>query len=1437
MTRRSGLVLIGLVTLALTVILGNHGDAQQPQSDPQQMPDVRRGKPSQRAWWSYAQRAFPLDDIPPLALPRALEEIRQARVGTGDALVDNRTTAAIAMMSPSIGDGSWVNIGPAPIARGQIGQALTSRPVSGRVADIAVDPWDPTHWLIGAAQGGIWGTRDAGGTWTPLTDGQASLAMGAIAFAPGNQGIIYAGTGEAAFSGPAYAGAGLLKSTDGGNTWTLLAAATFANSTFSDIRVSPKDPNIVLAATAYGYAGRSYQTRPPSVPPTGVLKSRDGGLTWKQTLPGIATDLEGIVPDIEVVPGYQNFLLAGIGNPNGSPENGVYRSNDEGDTWTRVAGPWNGLAVGRVELSGVEPQGIMYVSIQDSTTFALLGLWRTDNVWALAPTWTQIPTTPMGGYGYCGMDPTSGAKANCHYDHEIIMEPRNPDTLYAGGVALWKCENCRGAGAIWTEISKTASDPQNGIHVDQQTMAWARYFRPVLDNYANQLIVGNDGGVWSTFDKGATWTDHNTNLSITQFYEGSIDISAANVVGGTQDNGTVKRIGSGLGWDTLRRGDGADNAISLNQPYTHWAVSYQHLEIERTTDGGITYVPASGGIDTFGSGFIARFEMCPSDDNVFIAGASRLFKKTDFFTDPNPGSDGTTTPPAWTGNSPSLRTMFDTAGNLVVEAINAMAFAPSDASCQTYAFGTTWGQLRLTRDGGTNWVDIDVGNAVPDRWVTDLAFDSVDANVLYVTLSGFDEGTPGQPGHVFKTTDALAASPFWLNVSPPVNIPHNTIVVTPQNPNLVYVGTDVGVWSTNSGGTLGWTHMGPSSGMPNVAVFELQMNRSTKWPVAFTHGRGAFEYVAPNGPDIEVSPWSADYGNVPVAASNDKMFVVKNWGNADLTVSDVFIGGRDPGQFTILSGGKPFILAPGATRDVTVRFGPNGVGSKNALLWFLSDDPNEDHYAVTLSGTATGLPDLAVSALSNAPFTATPGGSFTVTDTTYNSGSLAGASTTRYRLSLDATMTPSDPLLTGARAVPNLPAGVGSTGTVTVTVPATLATGTYFLGACADDLNAVAESSESNNCWTSTTIVVTRPDLVVSDLTSPPTVLTAGGSFAVRDTTTNIGTGQSGTSTTRYRLSLDANITNADPLLTGTRSVPVLPAGAGSVATVTVRIPTSLTSGTYFLGACADNLNAVAESDETNNCRASATTMQVTRPDLVVSAVSPPPASTSAGSTFSVTDTTTNIGSGSAGASTTRYRLSLDASITTSDPLLTGTRPVPGLAAGIGSTGAVVVTVPATLAAGTYFLAGCADNLNAVSESIETNNCRTSATTMQVTKPDLVVSGLTNPPATAKVGSIFSVTDTTTNTGSAPAAASTTRYRLSLDTNVTSADPLLSGTRSIASLPSGASSTGTTSVIIPTTLAPGTYFLGACADNLNVVPEITETNNCRVAATPVIVSQ
>jgi hypothetical protein len=231
---------------------------------------------------------------------------------------------------------------------------------------------------------------------------------------------------------------------------------------------------------------------------------------------------------------------------------------------------------------------------------------------------------------------------------------------------------------------------------------------------------------------------------------------------------------------------------------------------------------------------------------------------------------------------------------------------------------------------------------------------------------------------------------------------------------------------------------------------------------------------------------------------------------------------------------------------------------------------------------------------------------------------------------------------------------------------------------------------------------------------SSPTVA-PGATFAVTDTVQNLGPGPSGSSRTRYYVSLDAVKGAGDTLLTGTHSVPGLAAGASHTATVTLTVPASVALDSYFLLACADDQGAVAEGEEGDNCIASqGATVTVTRSDLVASAVADPPATAARGAKVRVIDTARNLGAVAAPASRTRYYLSVDGVKSASDTLLTGSRSVPGLAAGASHSGSVTVAIPKGTTAGTYFLLACADDMSAVIETFEANNCAASGGTVTV---------------------------------------------------------------------------------------------------------------------------
>jgi hypothetical protein len=772
----------------------------------------------------------------------------------------------------------WYSVGPQPVEtllgfnNDTLGYNVEAD--CGRVTALAVDPSKPLHWLVGTAQGGVWENTNAG-PFYPRTDDQASLAVGAIAFAPGDPSLVYAGTGEANFRGDDYAGAGLLVSRDGGTHWQMLNT-NFARTSFSHIVVDPANGGHLAAATTRGGAGIREESSGDillaGAPPRGVYVSSDGGTNFTRVLTGEATAL---------VANANNFSdqYAGLGAIHGDPANGVYRTRNGWQTSELISGPWvqiipiytnfpiatnfvincsngppcttnlvvtytniltgsNIVSNGRIAMaiSATYPN-VLYVGVAGLRTnywADLQGIWMTTNAWADSPTWTELTPPPL--YTVYPSESIGVDLPRFWYMFDLLVDPNDPTMLYLAEYDVW-----RYASGGWTSQAEWSV---NNVHPDNHVMAWMP-----KGGSSYSMLLGNDGGLYIS-DPGVSgyWTSLNSGLRITQFYKGAVDPTGQNVLalGGAQDNFTSLYTGS-TAWTVVGPGDGGDCAIAGGDPLNDWAMSYQtdtrygqnYADILRTLNGGKDANDASGDItDTLpiSDEFYVHFEKAPYNDNLLLAGTARLWRCTNFFSGI----------PAWTPNSP---TQFDAGGNPIP--ISAMAFAPADTNGLIYAFGTEDGQLYITYSGGAQWSNLDPTHQLPGRYVSGLAFSPADVNTLYVTLSGFDEDTPSQPGHLFKTAGALSGSPTWTDVSPPVDLPNDCLAIDPGNAANIFVGTDLGVWQSLNGGGL-WTHYGPANGMPNVAVYDLRFNAQSQL-TAFTHGRGAYLLASINVPIINLS--------------------------------------------------------------------------------------------------------------------------------------------------------------------------------------------------------------------------------------------------------------------------------------------------------------------------------------------------------------------------------------------------------------------------------------------------------------------------------------------------------------------------------------------------------------------------------------------------------
>lgn len=788
--------------------------------------------------WFYRQRAFPHEKIPAGARLNAVRQLDE-QMAVERAHPELRPMAATAP--------EWKFIGPKPIDT-----PYTDPVVSGRVAAIAIDPTNPSVIYAGAAQGGVWKTTNAGATWTELTDTEPSLAVGSIAIDPLNHETIYVGTGEENFSGDSYYGAGILKSTNGGASWTHICGPfcgpLYSNSYWyggariGSIAIQPGNSKVLLAAVEWYSA--SYESE-------GIYRSADAGETWAPVLAG------NFGTAVLFDPKNGSIAYAALGSSSGGTE-GVYKSVNGGLSWSAVNGSGatalNLTGAGRIVLA-IAPSATntVYVSVEEISTSGVLGMWKTIDG---GSKWNQLTAAP----NYC--------TPQCWYDNVMAVQPNNPDVIYAGGAYSTTLARSVDGGAAWVTLQ--AGEFGGVVHADIHALTFT--------HDSSKLYVGSDGGVYSTVEPVANtpvFAGLNQTLGITQFYPGLAlgPGSTTLALGGTQDNGTLLYSGKPE-WNQVTCGDGGYSAIDpANTKIMYTACNGVDVEKSAGSGSPSSWVYASAGIElTARVQFIPPLVIDPSNASRLYFGTYLVYQTTDQAA-------------AWTAISGDV-----TAGSVSEDSIVSIAVAPTNPN--TIYTGSSQGLVYVTTDAlkgtGSSWKNVSAG--LPPRSITQIAVHPTAPETAYVTFSGFSGYGGDTLGHVFKTTDGGAK---WTDISGNLlNIPVNSIAIDRDLPGYIFIGTDLGTYYTANGGKTWSTLM---EGLPRVAVLGLSLNNATYTLNAATHGRGVWSLnitsVVPVVTLTSISPASATAGSkaidLTVKGTNFSKTSLVRWNGVDLTTKYV----------------------------------------------------------------------------------------------------------------------------------------------------------------------------------------------------------------------------------------------------------------------------------------------------------------------------------------------------------------------------------------------------------------------------------------------------------------------------------------------------------------------------------------------------------------------
>ncbi|MDM3870468.1 glycosyl hydrolase [Porticoccus sp. W117] len=680
---------------------------------------------------------------------------------------------------------------------------------SGRISDLAVVPGQPHKYYVGVASGGVWKTENAGTTWTPIFDNYGSYAIGVVELDPKNPEVIWVGTGENNSQRSVADGDGVYKSVDGGKTFKHLGLKKSGH--ISQIVIDPRNSDRVFVA-AQGPLWSNGGDR-------GLYLTEDGGDSWTRVLDiDQYTGINEVVintdnPDEMIASSYQRrrhvWTLI-----NGGPGSGVHKSNDGGKTWRKLGGGLPGSELGRIGLIAAPSEpGTVYAIIEAND--ADKGIYRTTN------------------FGESWEKRSSKLASSPQYYNELVVDPHNANKLFV--LDTFTTVSLDG-GKTFAQLGIKAR------HVDDHAL-W------INPEHSNHLRIGGDGGIYESFDNGQHW-NHLRNLPLTQFYRIATDndLPFYNVYGGTQDNNTlgtavrntsVEGITNADWWVTLG-GDGFDPAIDPTNPDIVYS-QYQYgglARIDRQTREKVYITPQPAeGENALRWNWNSPLLISPHNHERLYYGAEKLFRSDDRGE-------------SWVAVSGDLSRGLDRNKLEVMDRVWSIDAIAKNDSTSVYgslialdestlqegliAVGTDDGLIHVTNDGGENWARYNKFKGVPGMsLVEDLQFSRHNKDVLYAVFDNHKRGD-AKP-YVLKSSNRGKS---WQSIS--ANLPErgtaHTIVEDHVDPNLLFVGTEYGLFFSQDGGG-SWKQL---KGIPTIAVRDVEIQRRESDLLVGTFGRGIY---------------------------------------------------------------------------------------------------------------------------------------------------------------------------------------------------------------------------------------------------------------------------------------------------------------------------------------------------------------------------------------------------------------------------------------------------------------------------------------------------------------------------------------------------------------------------------------------------------------------